>query len=877
MQRPLAGGVGRIVIIADENDKHARSQPALWAISELQRVLEEKCTAALVIDSPRQLTDTSIYVVVTSSQSQLRTGFPTAESAPRTAESFSLRPGSIFGNPALLVEGSDERGLTYGLLELADRVRFGGEPMQALMLARAVDGKPANAVRSIARAFVSDVEDKEWYYDKTFWREYLTDLATNRFNRFSLSFGLGYDFPKGVTGDYFHFPYPYLFDVPGYQVKVVPLTNAERERNLEMLKFITDETKARGLECQIGLWTHAYQWVDSPNSNHHIEGLNDRNHAEYSRDALALLLKSCPAIQGVTLRVHGESGIPEGSYSFWQTVFEAFRKSGRRVEVDMHAKGLESKMIGIAVDTGMPVKISPKYWAEHLGLGYHQADIRDLEVPHGEAKEAVFKLSNGARKFLRYGYGDLFQQGRKYDVLFRIWPGTQRVLLWGDPALAAGYGHTSHFCGASGVEIFEPLFFKGRQGSGLAGGRCAYLDKTLIPKGGDWAKFKYTYRVWGRLLFDPKADPSEWRRYLTDEFGGAAPHMETAVAHASRVLPLVTTAHLPSASNNSFWPEIYTNMPIVEGSAPEPYGDTPSPKRFGTVSPLDPALFSTIEQHTQNLLDNKSDARYSPMEVAQWLEDLSTSAERALNSTGPSAKSSKSPEFRRMEEDVRIQIGLGLFFAHKLRSGVFYELYLKSNEPGSLDDAIREYQTARNAWASMAKRAATVYRSDITFGPQPIKRGHWTDRLPAIDKDLSALQALKTQASGQQSHHKEAGKVLATLKMKPGRPAIKCTHTPPNWFRPGEALQVDLHIDGSGSAKTATLYYRHVNQGERWKSMPVERYQTGYKAAIPGAYTKSPYPMQYYFEFTLAGGEAVLYPGLNSELNNQPYFAIQPA
>ena len=92
--------------------------------------------------------------------------------------------------------------------------------------------------------------------------------------------------------------------------------------------------------------------------------------------------------------------------------------------------------------------------------------------------------------------------------------------------------------------------------------------------------------------------------------------MEQALSQASRILPLVTTAHLPSASNNSYWPEIYTNMPIVEGSEAEPYSDTPAPKRFGTVSPLDPELFSTIEQHAAALLNNEATGKYSPIEVA---------------------------------------------------------------------------------------------------------------------------------------------------------------------------------------------------------------------------------------------------------------------
>ena len=71
--------------------------------------------------------------------------------------------------------------------------------------------------------FCSEIEDKPWYYDKDFWRGYLDVLAASRFNRFNFTLGLGYDFPRGVTGDYFHFPYPYLVEVPGYDVRVVRL------------------------------------------------------------------------------------------------------------------------------------------------------------------------------------------------------------------------------------------------------------------------------------------------------------------------------------------------------------------------------------------------------------------------------------------------------------------------------------------------------------------------------------------------------------------------------------------------------------------------------------------------------------------------------
>ncbi len=43
-------------------------------------------------------------------------------------------------------------------------------------------------------------------------------------------------------------------------------------------------------------------------------------------------------------------------------------------------------------------------------------------------------------------------------------------------------------------------------------------------------------------------------------------------------------------------------MPIVDAGRSQPYGDTPSPKRFGTVSPLDPEFFSTIEEFADELV-----------------------------------------------------------------------------------------------------------------------------------------------------------------------------------------------------------------------------------------------------------------------------------
>ena len=155
--------------------------------------------------------------------------------------------------------GHDPRGLTYALLELADRVRLAADPIAALAVPTPILERPANTVRSITRLFSSDVEDKPWFNDREMWPAYLSMLAAHRFNRFSLALGIGYDFLTNVTDSYFVFSYPFLLAVPGYNVRVPQLPDAERDRNLEMLRFIARETAARGMQFQLGLWMHGYQ------------------------------------------------------------------------------------------------------------------------------------------------------------------------------------------------------------------------------------------------------------------------------------------------------------------------------------------------------------------------------------------------------------------------------------------------------------------------------------------------------------------------------------------------------------------------------------------------------------------------------------------
>jgi hypothetical protein len=689
-------------------------------------------------------------------------------------------------------------------------------------------------------------------------------LAAERVNRFNLSFGLGYNWGSQnttVSDAYLFFIYPFFVSVDGVSVGTV--SAADQASNLALLKFISDECARRAIDFQLGIWTSGFTYV---NSQYPVQGLSTTNgtaaHANYCRDALSAILQACPNITGTTFRVHTEGGIPQNNFTYWQTLFSAltpFVNAGRVLEIDMHAKNCVQGHIDAALGSKARVVISPKKWAEHQGLPYHQASLRAAEQS-GESDRTVF---DGQAS--RYGYSNFLREDRKFGVLHRLWPGTQRHLLWADPVFAAGYGRSSSFCGSLGVEWYEPLSFKGREGSGTTGGRNAYSDATLTPIY-DYQKFLYSYRVWGRCIYNPDADPQTWRRYLVKQFGSAAQSVEDALGNASRILMLVTTYHGASADNHTYWPEVYTNISIVDGQPT--YGDSQNPLRLATS--FDPQLFLDIDPYAEALLSGNefSQDKYFPIEFSQWVEDFANAAATNLTAAEASVPNRSDPAFRRLDIDAAILSKMGLFFGLKFRSAVLWSIYRKTNDANAKTAAVDLYTSAKQGWTDLVAIASVYNR--LTYGSTG---GHWSDRTAAITNDINAMIATTfSTVTSITTHPGPAPSAIATVKGRPTRPASGATHTPPSIFAPGTALILSLNVDASTTG--ARLYYRHVNQADSWQSVDMTKSGSSFHASIPAAYTQTVYGLQYYFALA-KGTSGALVPGFDTTLANQPYYVVR--
>jgi hypothetical protein len=141
-----------------------------------------------------------------------------------------------------------------------------------------------------------------------------------------------------------------------------------------------------------------------------------------------------------------------------------------------------------------------------------------------------------------------------------------------------------------------------------------------------------------------------------------------------------------------------------------------------------------------------------------------------------------------------------------------------------------------------------------------------------MDRDIAALEA-KLGGAKEPQVQGQTKTVVAALLAQPEARVVSCDHKPVQRYRRGQAISLELALERQPAS--VQLYYRHVNQAERFSKAEMNSEGQRFRAAIPASYTDSAYPLEYYFEIAENGGKAWLYPGFSKQLTNQPYFVIR--
>ena len=785
-------------------------QSVYWALDQLRQVLRLK--GETIQESTAPEPGPAIFVGMAGQSPAVDRALDAAGVlCPTPAESLVIHPS---GHDRLIITGRDERGLVYALTEVARAVERSTRHDWFDSVIPAIES-PELSWRSMQLFLCNRALEEEWFYRERFWEEYLTQLARDRFNNLTLTFG--------HQTSYLSPPYPFLLEMPEFpQVRPIGFTQEARRQNLETLKKTSEMARARGLHFTFAVWSqHAYRYGTPM-----VEGLREDNLSDFNALGLRKVLEACPAIDGVQFRMNVESGVPEDRQTeFYEKQFRAIAECGRPIRLDLRAKGLANQTIQRARELVPSTVVSTKHWCEHLGMPYPMPAIQQFDRHH----------------YRRYGMWDLLEKPRDCPLVYRLWSaGTQRVLLWGDPEWVKRFVVSCHF-GSIGFEVMAPLTNKGALAET---GRWPIIeDRTYQPYDEEYQRYWMFYLLFGRLGYNPETPAEIWRRELRDRFAEAAEAVEHAYHVGSQILPLITTVLQWSASLWRFWPEMFAGRNLEEDIQ---------------IEPSDPTQFYGVAEYVEDALKDRLCGKWTPGQVAHHLQQLAAQTRNALASVRSTGPVSEKAELGGTELDFTLVAHLADYHACRLLAATHMAFYLRTGETARLQEARRVLCRAKAHWSALAAVADGIYHPNLIFGRRDADHcGHWKDCLPVVEQDIARVEQILTDSPDTTP--------AASDKRYPGehipleQPHV--TFEPVNCATPGRDLTLQIHIQTRAPLHAVRCYYRTANQALSFNRLEMQANgNDSYIGTIPGGSIDAQWDMMVFFEIFPEDGRAFRWP-----------------
>ena len=603
----------------------------------------------------------------------------------------------------LYVTGSDEQGLMYALLEVSDQLRAG----TGLDRITESSESPDTRFRGIFTFLHNADCERDWFYSTDHWERYFELLARSRYNSFQIV--------MGHQTAYLAPPFPFFVDVPEHpEVSVPGLSADERARNLAMLNTIAELAGARGLEFVLGVW-EVIAWKPQTGHGTHtqrsmVDGLDWTNLEQYTYLATRRLLAECPGIRGIQVRVNPESGVPEDRQTafFSKTIFRALKESDGGQFLDLRGWLAHPETIEAAKSAGIPMRLSMKYWAEHLGAPYQAAE------------------QNPA-----YSYADFLRKPERCPVSYQVWAlGSHRHFVWGDPRYVRTFCRSLTLGDAIGFEICPPL---AQKGYGNEPGSWRVLAPEYEYYTWEWERYWLYHLLFGRLTYNRASSADVWMRELRKRFGELAPIVLETYATASRVVSYLIRFTM-SDPNMYIWPEADT------GGLLDFLIATP---------PSDPAVMKSFARAAGERMTGILTGGTGPAEASAYLREVGTRCgelvsriREAIDSDADSDADSDGgvparKELRSTLIDAEALGELALYHAEKILAGESLALSYAGGGSWPLEEASTRLSAATPHWHRLASVTDGVYTDRQVTGP--IDSGHWKDKLVLVREDEERL------------------------------------------------------------------------------------------------------------------------------------------
>jgi hypothetical protein len=775
-------------------------------------------------------------------------------SVPGASEAFVVKhcPDQN-GKSVWLIAGSDERGLMYGELEVAERLGWSSDSGNPFSEVRDTVQKPAVTTRAVSIYTMNRAYWESRFYDEAYWARYLDTLARNRFNSLVVIFGY-------ENGGFLAPCYPYFFDVDAFpDVRMVGITSEQQQRNLTALNHLVQMAHEHGLEFSVGIWDHIYrggvqgggvqgadETIKRPTPGL-VWGVTATNLSAYSKAALAEFVDRVPGLDGIQFRMHDESGLKNSEQAaFWREAFGILKQKAPSLRLDLRAKGLPDAVIQDALNSGVRFRITTKYWMEQMGLPFHPTHINAEDQQNR-----------------RHSYADLLRYPQQYQMHWRLWNGgTARVLLWGDPDYARRFVESTHLYGDDGFEVNEPLCTK-MEAQPHDARPFELMAKSHRYYDYEFERYWHFFQVFGRLGYNPDTPSRVWDREFQQRFGPeTGPLIEQALHKASWILPRIIAACYP-----------YSYFPMTRGWAEKQrLGDLPS---YAMAEGSDTAQFASFDEEAELLITHGETAKTRPAETSRWFaqiaQEINGNVHQAEQRSGPG----RTKEFDSTITDLEILSNLALYHARRIPAAVSYRLFERTQDPQALEDAISYERNAVDAWRQLVNAAGDFYAEDLMMGVRSAGLcGHWKDELIVLEKEVTKLEDQRRRliAAGQTSAAPRYVTALANGDYEP--PLV--THQPITNAPLGKPLAISAEVRDASGVKWVHLRYRGVNQRLEYQTLPMR--PTGrsaqYQAVIPVEQLDPKWDLMYFIEVMDTKGNGKIYPDLSLET---PYIVVKLA
>jgi len=627
-------------------------------------------------------------VVLLQSDEQMQQLYPTANKL--AAEGYQL----AHKNGKLLVIGADEKGATYGILDVAEQLTHSGDNLGQV---REKHEEPRLSFRAIKfnlpfmayRSSVSLTQQDPVVRDLQFWESFLDMMAANHFNVLSL---------------WSMHPFHYMVKSKNFP-EACPFDEMEMKAMKNFWNSLFKMAHERGIETYIINWNilvppsfaHAHNvalYSAGRSQPGPSNGDTNKIVEQYTRETITQVIDEYPDLDGLGITIGEKMGgmTPEQRREWLdRTIFEGIKAASRKIKFVYRAP--LSANTGSGGSTSEENDLQSRQHIEQQDMVATPIYVEfKFNWSHGHSSPRLFMV-HGGKLTDRY-YNPL---PTKYKYVWTVRNEDFYRLRWGNSDFIREFiknNGQDYVAGCFlGSEIFTPA-----------------MDYTSLPGSHKTWDYHFQrqwlwYAMWGRLMYDPDTPDAVFEQMLADKYGKGTGHDALQAWKIASNNQLKFAAFHMGTADAQLYSEGFCDW------------DANVPARLFNINNiithpvLDTISYINIKDWIANDEKTKADTQLSPLQLAAQLDGDNARLLMLINKL----KTSKLTAGAAVEvNDMLAWYWFGRYFSDKIKAAVAVARYrYKGNDERT--QAVNYLKQCSSHWADYADTVARYNKEVFPF------------------------------------------------------------------------------------------------------------------------------------------------------------------